>query len=118
VPYVAFGPNTLGKANLSRLGEVLRDRLCQVCGLPIDWPALVVLRTDDPTSWPNGHLLDGPVHLRECGRLAFANCPFLKRRTGIELLKVEAVDVEMIRGRPWTVRKERHAALCFPFDQL
>ena len=35
VPYVASGPDDLGVANDTRVGEVIGGALCQVCGEPL-----------------------------------------------------------------------------------
>lgn len=93
VPYVAANPEELGEADTWRVGEVERDRLCQVCGLPITWPALVVFSLDDRENWPEGRILDGLIHQSKCAPLAFGHCPYLRRRHGYELLRVGAGDV-------------------------
>ena len=44
VPYIVGDPDKLGLQSYDLLGEVLRDRLCQVCGLPIGEIAYGVTR--------------------------------------------------------------------------
>ena len=116
VPYVALGPDDLGAADATRLGEVYRDNLCQVCGLLIERPALIVLRTDNPEWWPDGQVLDGLIHPQECGPLAFRSCPYLLRRQGFEVLRVGPDDVDAVHGH-LTVVKE-HESLRVPFEAI
>jgi hypothetical protein len=115
VPYVASGPNTLGKMSGKRHGEVISDRLCQVCGLPITWPALIVVRVE-PKWWPDGQILDGLIHGQECGPLAFSKCPYLLTRDGLELLRIAPHDIDMSdRNSASRVVGDR-SVLQIPFD--
>ena len=106
----------MGTANLRRLGEVLLDDLCQVCGLPIEWPALIVLRLDDPEWWPDGRVLQGLIHEEECGPLAFEHCPYLLTRQGFEILRVGPDDVGRVHDH-FTVLTDRKR-LRVPFADL
>lgn len=115
VPYVASGPNTLGEASLRRLGEVYRDKLCQVCGLTAQWPALVVFRTDDARWWPNGRIQDGLIH-DECCKLALQHCPYLSRHQGFDVLRVTQGDVNTDHGQ-WRLLSQSES-LRVPLDTL
>jgi hypothetical protein len=95
IPYVAAASDRLGKADLMRVGETLRDGLCQICGLVIEWPAYVVVKTDEPEWWPNGRLLQGPIHTKACAPLAFGLCPYLLARQGYELLLIEVDGIDL-----------------------
>lgn len=116
IPYVAFGPKTLGTMSGRRHGEVIKDQLCQVCGLAITWPALIVVRVE-PRWWPEGQILDGLIHEQECGPLAFSSCPYLLTREGLELLRITPDDIDMDdRNSPSKVVGDR-SALRIPFDR-
>ena len=114
VPYVASGPNTLGKLSGIRHGEAIKDRLCQVCGRPITWPALIVVRMTEPEWWPEGHILDGLIHEEECGPMAISKCPYLLTREGLELLRISPSDINL-DSTPWEIVGDR-SSLRLPFD--
>ncbi len=118
VPYVAAGPNKLGDASSRRRGEVWQDNICQVCGLSINWPALIVVKTSEPGWWPDGQIIDGWIHENECFCLAWNSCPYLLKREGFVVLRVGPDDVVSIRGAPHFVPAERHSALRVPFERL
>ena len=116
VPYVAAGPDNLGDTDPDRIGEVLLRDLCQVCGLSIEWPAVIVIRVNDPEWWPDGQELDGLIHQQECAPLAFSHCPYLVKQQGFEVFRVGRDDVGVVDGR-LTVLADREN-LRVPFEDL
>lgn len=64
--------------DLAALGACLRNRLCSVCGSPLDYWIVFV---GGPESIKSRVFLDGPMH-EECARWSMANCPFLVGKVG------------------------------------
>ena len=95
---MAAGPDDLGNTDLTRLGEILRDHLCQVCGelLAGDVVAVFDLRPH------MADLIDRPrqgfCHDRPCYRLAAAHCPFLANPSDYRMVRMPSAEVPDLVG--------------------
>ena len=99
VPYVASGPDDLGNANDTRVGEVIGGALCQVCGEPLTGDVVAVFDLRPHMA----ALLDRPrqgfSHDRPCYRLAAAHCPFLADPTSYRVIRMPVAEMpELVSG--------------------
>jgi hypothetical protein len=81
VPFIAHVPLLSGRPNFrevnaERRAECQTEWLCQVCGLPLESSAYVVVRG---SSGAELEILDGAALHRGCVELARNSCPFLRR---------------------------------------
>lgn len=95
VPYIASGPNNLGKASNTRRLEVSRDGLCQVCGIRVDGVGFAVMNTGNPMRWDHEWILDFGLLHEACLRLALQHCPALRAWEGKKLLQLTLDDTEL-----------------------
>ncbi|WP_416566137.1 hypothetical protein [Nocardia testacea] len=66
-----------GQLDRARLLTALLDRLCQICGGPLEDPVVLYLR---PADYLRGIAVEPATH-RECGTYSTAVCPMLAGRT-------------------------------------
>jgi hypothetical protein len=93
IPYIAPDGDHLGDKHFGRLGEVLLDQLCQVCGGPV---ALAVVHREGQVHLER--ILDGMLH-EDCARLAFDYCPALRRWEALALFRVPVGELPLDRDR-------------------
>lgn len=93
VPYVASGPHDLGSTDLVRWGEIVRDRLCQVCGEALVGDVVAVFDLRPHMTAVLDRPRQGFSHDRPCFRLALAHCPFLANSSHYRVVRMPLEEV-------------------------
>jgi hypothetical protein len=100
VPYIAVDDTNLAAIDdEGRCQECVRDRLCQVCGAPLNDErgyGIPIFGSTPPTQGFNGHAL---MH-RECLEIGLAHCPRLREHVRAGMLVVIAEPI----GRRYATR--------------
>ena len=90
VPYIVDDPDELGGMSLLRLGEVLANHLCQVCGDKIENYAYAIVRSEPPGF--EERIFNGLLHAA-CARLSFRWCPNLRAWKHMKMFEVRVSEL-------------------------